>query len=139
MFQGKHEFDPETEEALLLGEDFDEEEEEDERSWKRQSWTSPQRKKIKTNNNIRVIVKQPLVFTLSHFAEQLFLRAKLSALYCNNTCNVMGKSKQSVFRFLLSLTVYCNINCCYFIVSYVEQLNSCEVLSMKEKVNSRDS
>ncbi|KAL9973174.1 hypothetical protein ACROYT_G019591 [Oculina patagonica] len=33
---GKHEFDPETEEALLLGEDFDEEEEEeDERSWKR--------------------------------------------------------------------------------------------------------
>lgn len=35
MFQGKHEFDPETEEALLLGEDFDEEEEEDERSWKR--------------------------------------------------------------------------------------------------------
>ena len=36
FFQGKHEFDPETEEALLLGEDFDEEEEEeDERSWKR--------------------------------------------------------------------------------------------------------
>ena len=36
-FQGKHEFDPETDEALLLGEDFDEEEEEeeDERSWKR--------------------------------------------------------------------------------------------------------
>ena len=27
-FQGKHEFDPETDEALLLGEDFDEEEEE---------------------------------------------------------------------------------------------------------------
>ena len=35
-FQGKHEFDPETEEALLLGEDFDEEEEEEDgRSWKR--------------------------------------------------------------------------------------------------------
>lgn len=45
MFQGKHEFDPETEEALLLGEDFDEEEEEDERSWKRQSWTPPKRNK----------------------------------------------------------------------------------------------
>lgn len=35
-FQGKHEFDPETEDALLLGEDFDEEEEEEDgRSWKR--------------------------------------------------------------------------------------------------------
>ncbi|KAJ7363330.1 RNA-binding protein 26 [Desmophyllum pertusum] len=33
---GKHEFDPETEDALLLGEDFDEEEEEEDgRSWKR--------------------------------------------------------------------------------------------------------
>lgn len=58
-------------------------------------------KKNQDYNNIRVIVKQPLIFTLSHFAEQLFLRAKLSALYCNNTCNVMGK------RSNLSLDFYC--------------------------------
>lgn len=57
-------------------------------------------KKIKTII-IWVIVKQPLIFTLSHIAEQLFLQAKLSALYCNNTCNVMGKRSD------LSLDFYC--------------------------------
>ena len=36
FLKGKHEFDADADEALLLGEDFDEEdEEEDERSWKR--------------------------------------------------------------------------------------------------------
>lgn len=47
MFQGKYEFDFEIEEVLFFGEDFDEEEEEDERLWKRQLWTLLQRKKLR--------------------------------------------------------------------------------------------